>query len=306
MNPELQSSAEQERVKETRVILEFMRHGEKDANKIEPKKTDEEIRLTPQGRGQAMEKGKEIGPQPEVALAWGSPKKRTQETATHVMMATDERINQDASLEEMEYAIAQEVKFGKKIIEDERLNFSVSGPEGKEMLEAFKAGQYLSYLVEKSDRRAIELGDKSSSTYTRYAGNIAEICARYMQIGKNFNRIATQSDKYEKYGNQLERYLATHQGVMEGFIAKVLEKTQDVSARDAFITSVGSGFKELQGAHIEILNRGNEQSILMSYEMPREGGTIKAETLEIDPKTIEEIIDERADLEKQVSEHTAP
>jgi len=284
----------QEGEKEAKIILEFMRHGKKEDSK---EKSNEDLLLTEEGRVQAHKKGEKLNPQTEVSVAWGSPKKRTQETAAHVMLANEE-INPKASLEEMEEAIAKELKVGKKVIKDERLDFDLSGPEGKEMMAAFKEGKYLPFLVEKSDQRAIELGDKVSSTYTRYAGNIAEIIGRYAQIGDNFNRIASKTDKYEKFGDKLERYLASHQGVVEGFVAKVLEKTEGKEKRDEFIASVGGGFKETQGISVEIINKGNEQKIGITYEING-----NKETLEIDKKLLDDIVEERKLFEKEVEKN---
>ncbi len=282
---------------ETKIILEFMRHGEKEPNKEEPKKAEKEIRLTKKGRTQAAEKGKGLNPQSEVSLAWGGPKKRTQETALRVMLANEEKIDPDVSLEEMEEIIAEELKEGKKLKEDEKLNFDLSGLEGKELLAAFMEGKYLPFLIESSDKRAIETGDIKSSTYSRYAGNIAEIISRYAKIGNNFNRIVSKTDKYEKFGNQLERYLGSHQGVVEGFVAKVLEKTQGKEKRDEFIKSVGGGFKETQGIRVEIANSGIEQKILITYNING-----NAETLDIGKDIIEEIIQERKEFEQKVKE----
>lgn len=294
MLKETSYSPEKEKQIVTKIILEFMRHGEKESDKT---KSDEEVRLTEKGRKMAQEKGVELDPQSEVALAWGSPKKRTQETAIHAMLP---EINENASLEEMQEVIAQEQKVGKKLVEDERLNFDLSGPEGKEMMDAFKAGQYLQYLIEKSDQRAIELGDQTSSSYSRYSGNIAEILNRYAKIGDNFNRIASKSEKYEEFGNQLERYLASHQGVVEGFTAKVLEKTQGAEKRDEFIKSLGSGFKETEGIHVEVVNNGNEQKISIAYKLNGD-----KETIEINKELLEEIIKDRQDFEKAVEENKA-
>lgn len=283
-------SPEGEKVVETKVILEFMRHSKKESDET---KTDEEARLTEEGRKMAQERGMSLEPQKEVSLAWGSPKQRTQETALHVMLP---EIDENMTLEEMKETIAQEQKIGGKIKEDLRLNFDVSGPEGKEMFEAFKEGKYLQYLIEKSDQRAIELKDKVSSSYARYAGNIAEIVSRYTKIGNNFNRIASQKEDYEEFGNQLERYITTHQGVVEGFLAKVLEEKEGVEKRDEFIKALGKGFKELQGIHVEIINDGSQQKIRIDYTV-----NDKAESVEIDNELLEKIIKDRADFEEQVN-----
>ena len=203
-SPELNFSPEDEKEITTKIILEFMRHGDKE---IDKSKADEEIRLSQKGRMQAIEKGKELNPQAEVSLAWASPKKRTQETAYHVILAKEENINPDDSLEEMENTISQELKVGKKIIQDKRLNLGSNGSLRKELLDAYKNGQYIEFLVEKSDQRAIDLGDRISSSYSRFAGNTAEIIYRYIKIANNFHRLAGNTDKCEEYGNQLERYL---------------------------------------------------------------------------------------------------
>ena len=290
MNIEHSHAPENEQRVKTKIILEFMRHGEKENDKT---KSDEEVRLTEKGRMMAGEKGEELDPQKEVSLAWGSPKKRTQETALRAMLPD---IDPNASLEDIEEMIREEQKFGKKLIVDERLSFDLSGPEGKEMLAAFKEGKYLQYLISESDKRAIELGDKTSSSYLRYAGNISEIINRYAKIGDNFNRIASKDDKYKEFGNQLKRYLATHQGVAEGFVAKVLEEAQGPEKRDEFISSVGSGFKETEGIHLEIQNNGNHQEITITYQING-----NKETIAVSRDLIENIIKDREEFEKKIT-----
>jgi len=271
--------------------LEFMRHGEKEPEGTKP---DGELQLTERGREMAQEKGRQLSAQKEVSLTWGSPKKRrTRETVLHAMLPD---INKDANPEEIEEIISREQKIGKKFIEDERLDFNFNGPEGKEIDEAFDEETFLRFLVEKSDKRAIELQDKESSTYSRFAGNIAEIISRYSAIGDSFNRIASNKDDYKKFGNQMERYLGTHQGVVEGFVAKVLEKTQGVEKRNEFIDSLGNGFKETEGIRIEVINKGAEQKIIVNLKING-----KTESLEINRDLIEDIINERNEFEKHIA-----
>lgn len=281
----------------TRVVLEFMRHGEKGAK--EAGKSEEEIRLTPVGREQADAKGKSLRPQVEVSVGRASPRKRTAETALHAILAG--QVSPQASLEEMEEQIAAEMKVGKKLAVDPRLSFDLSGPEGQEAVVAFKQGKFLPFLIHDSDRRAIETNDKVSSTYSRFAGNIAEIIARYVNMASNFNRLAAKTDKYEKYGNQLERYLGTHQGVVESFLAKVLEKVAGESKRDEFINSVGGGFKETEGIHVEIQNIGRERQVItITY-----GLNGKKETVNVEKTLLEEIIRDRAKFEEEVKKHSS-
>ncbi|MDD4902047.1 MAG: histidine phosphatase family protein [Patescibacteria group bacterium] len=282
---------EGERQVETRVVLEIMRHSIKEKA---PEKPDAEIRLSQAGRDLANLKGERLQAQPEVSLAWGSSRKRTHETALRSMLP--EHINPYQSLEEIEAMIAQEQKYGKKVIVDDRLNFDLSGPAGVEAMDAFKKGEYLENIFEKSDQRALELGDKTSSTYLRQAGNVAEIIDRYAQVGNNFNRLAARTDKYEKFGNQLERYLATHQGIFECFVAKVLEKKFGVEKRREFQKGLGNGSKETESIRVEIINRGPEQKIIVNYKIGD-----RQESVELDRNLIEEIIKERQEFDEKFS-----
>ncbi len=290
-----EKSPEIERGIETKIILEFMRHGEKEVNK---EKKEEEIRLTEKGKGQAVARGKDLNPQVEVSLARGSEKKRAQETSAHAMLANEERIDPNASLEEMEEANSNELKLGKKIVEDRRLGYQYSPEMAVDAANAIKEKRYFPFIIQESDSLAIKRGDKISSTFTRYAGNIAELIYRYSKVGNNFNRIASKSDKYEKYGNQLERYLGNHMGSVESFVAKALEKTKGVEKRDEFVKSVGGGFKETEGIYVEILNEGAEQKIFVTYAVNNE-----KKTIEINTELLEEIIGERNEFEKKVLEN---
>jgi len=300
---------EAEKNVETKVVLEFMRHGKKE---IDPSKSDDrEIRLSEEGRKMADEKGEKINPDAKISVAWGSPRKRTQETSGRAMFA-GENLPQDASLEEMngmieekfqnEQMLDKDYPYGvksKKIIEDERLGFNAHGPVGKEEDDA---PNFFQYIVDKSDSRAVELGDKESSTYLRYAGNIFEILQRYIKIGNNFNKLVSKSNGSEEYGNRLERYLGSHQGVLEPFILKILEKTQGKEKRNEYIKAIGDGFHETHGFRVEITNNGGDQKILLTYETPNNNGDdSKEETLEIDKKLIEEIIEERNEFEEKVA-----
>lgn len=287
--------------KKTKVILEFMRHGEKENDKT---KKNEDMMLTAKGKAQAREKGQKLKPQLEVSVGRGSLRKRTEETVMHAMLSGQDEVKPEASLAEMEKLVAREMKYGKKSTSDPRLDFDFTGPSGNELLTAFKAGKgvYLEYLVDRSDQRAIEAGDKTSTTYLRFAGNVAEIVDRYLHIGDKFNQIAAGTDKYEKFGNQLERYFGSHQGIVESFLAKILEKQEGDTARDEFIKSVGAGFQEMQGIRVEIMNDGDNQSMSINYEMPGEDGKNFEKILEIDPKIIREIIDERDNFEKNFND----
>lgn len=276
---------------ETRVVLEFMRHGQKENDKT---KANKELGLSEEGRIQADAKGEKLRPQTEMAVGWGSPKGRTQETVYRAMLA-EKGLSPEASLEEIEKIVSQELKVGKKMTVDERLDFNVKGPVGQEVLDAFKAGRGLAYTIFESDRRAVETGDKESSTYTRFAANIAELIVRYLKVSENFNRMASQTDKYEKFGNQLERYLGTHQTIVESFLAKILEKIYGSEKKEEFVKNIGEGFKETQGIRVEIVKKGQAQKIIITFEINNQ-----KETLEIEEDLLKDIIEERRLFEEKV------
>jgi len=277
----------------SKIVLEIFRHGEKEYRKDVPNK---ELRLTPIGRYQAAIKGKEIEPQPDVAVAIGSPRRRTQETAGRVMLAKKDEITPEMSLEEIEKFIELESKYGKKIISDPRLDYSLEGPLGKKMEENFKIGRCLQYIAYESDKDAIELKDKKSSTYSRAAGNVAEIIKKYTKIAANFDKIVKKNpEKYKKYNNQMERYLGSHLGVTELFLIKILEKIKGTEYRNKFIESLDNGFRETEGFRVEINNTSQGPKIEIKYKM-----NDKNESMEISPKIIDEIIKERDELEKKI------
>lgn len=282
---------------ESRVVLNFMRHGKKEKLDL----PDEEIPLTIQGKHDAWRKGIQARAHPEVAIALGGPRKRTRETSTHVMLGS--RVAPHADLEEMEREIAKELKYGKKVMMDERLNFRADGPVGQEVEEAAKKEEYFRYLLEQSDQRAVETHDLTSTTLTRHAGNVAELIQKYVSVSETFHKLASGPDKkYEKYGNRLERYLGTHLGIQESFIVKVLEKLGEEAKRQAFIEAYPKGFKELQGMNIDVSTRGSERTIFLSYEIPDKSGRLVTERILLTGEVLEKIIEERYQFEQAVAE----
>ena len=112
-------------------------------------------------------------------------------------------------------------------------------------------------------------------------------------MGNNFNRLATNSEKYEKFGNQLERYLGTQMSVPACFLVKVFEKTGNTKKKKEFLEALGPiGFKETQGIRIEIINQGLKQYIIISYE----AGNL-SDQIEINTNVIDEIIKDREEFE---------
>jgi len=289
------SEKNSEKVPATKVVLEIFRHSLKEND---PSKANSELLLTPEGRELARLKGEELNPQTKRALAGASPMDRAAQTALLVMLAGEKEIETDDNLNVMEEKIKKHLPVGKKLYRDERLSFAVSqGPAGQAAMKAFKSGNYLEWLAKDSDQMVMEHKDLETTSYLRQAGNIAELITRYQSVANSFNRLSTDSDKQEEYGHKLERYLATHQSVLESFVAKVLEIQQGLAARDEFNEKLGNGWKETKGARIEIINDGQSQRIFVSYQ----DGEGKSQELLIKPETITQIIQERAELEKLVN-----
>ena len=254
---------QQEEELEVEVFLKFFRHGPRETT---PDIPDKHIEITEEGRRRAREIGEKHGSDASISVAFGSDRDRTKETAAHIMLARQKEISPNANLKEMEEKIEEFTPF-KKITEDHRLSFYLNGATGLELKNAFKADQYLSVLINKSDDLAIEDGDKDTTTYIRQAGNIAEILAKYLKVADNMYRSRVKSEKNDdNLTKKLERYLGTHQRGCESLIAKCLEKISGSKVRDEFVESVGNGFKELEGMDVTIKQGVDGKKIVITYQ----------------------------------------
>jgi hypothetical protein len=261
----------------SKIELRFFRHGEK---KEEEEKYDHEIGLTEKAKERAMEKSqtKNI----KQSVAFGSKRTRAQEQAGFEMAGGQEEITGKESLEELKEKLNKDLKVGSKLGIDKKLDFDADweSPYGQQ-LDA--AEDFLSFLIEKSDRLAQELGDKNSFTYSRGAANVANIIDKYLKIAPIWDKLI--QEKQKKYTDTLERFLGSHQGVGESFLAKAIEKTKGKQERSKFVQALDNeGFDYAEGFDIEILNKGTETPKI--YIMYKKG---EFEFDEIVPK---EIIDE--------------
>jgi len=277
----------EERVKDytSKIELVFMRHDEKEKDKT---KSDEEVRLTPSGKMRAQNKAE----QDDISqsMAFGSPRKRTQETSGLVMSGKLEEITGKETLEELKEKLDKDLplKSGSKIRVDDRLNFETdfNSDYGKKALDAVN-GKYLKFLVEDSDRLAKEENDDKSSTYSKQAQAIASIVEKYYDIAPRFNELVQDKDK--KYKDTMKRFLGSHQGVLESFLAKIIEKTKGVEERDKFVEVLNNqGFDYAEGFEIDIKNKElGEPTVHLSYKKEKEGETI----FEFDEDLPKEILD---------------
>lgn len=270
----------------SKIKLIFMRHDEKENDKT---KNDEEVRLTPAGKIHAKEKAE----QDDISqsMTFGSPRKRTQETAGLIMSGQSEGITGTETLEELKEKLDKDLtlKSGSKIRVDDRLNFEAdfTSNYGKKALEAAKSGKYLKFLVEDSDRLAKEENDNKSSTYTKQAQAIASIIQKYYGIAPRFNELV--QDKNKNYEDIMKRFFGSHQEVLESFLAKIIEKTKGIEERDKFVQALNNqGFDYAEGFDIEIKNKeSGEPTIHISYKKEKDGEKIFEFDEDVDKEALE-------------------
>lgn len=293
MKEDFEKKIESQEQPTSKVVLEFFRHGEKDGD------NSLETRLTALGRSQAIEKGKKIKPQPEVALAIGSPRKRTQETAVRVILAEKEEIIPEMSLEEIEKFISSEQKYGKKIVSDPRLDFIFTGQLGVKAIKIFREDKKLMhYLANESDQDALKFKDFESTTYSRGAGNVAELIWKYIKIAPMFDKIVQKNpEKYARHKNQMERYIGSHLSALEPFLIKIVEKNQGIESRNKFVELLEPGLADTEGFRVEISNAPSGIGLKIKYKFGDQ-----EESVEISPEIIEEIIKEKNELNRKIEE----
>ncbi len=271
--------------KQPEIILHFFRHSEKESDK---NKTDEEINLTEKGREMALnyrESNKNI----HQSIAFGSPKKRTQETAIYQMLGGDNGIVETHSFEKLKEKVNKNLKVGSKFGVDKNLDFpDIEMSQFKQMVYgAFKKNEYISFLVNESDKLGV-MFDSETETYSFKAAQVAKIIQKYVLIEDRWESL--QKDKTKQYNPELERFLGTHQGIQECFLAKLIEITEGVDERERFIQSLysGNGFDYNEGIEVKIHKNENGSKIVeIEY---------KGEKYQISKSLSPEIISKIADL----------
>jgi len=273
MNEVYQAPEGSEKMEQIKIVLKFVRHGEKENDKT---KSDTEVRLTEAGRLYASSLSEE-GVDLTNTVAFGSPRKRTQETAGLIMAGGQDEISGTESLEELKQKVNEGIGFGSKIAQDKRLDFVLppKGPYFDEMMTAFKEGRLLKYIVEESNQKAKEIGGgKDLMSYDTQASKIAEIVAKYLKIMPRWEQIANDEEKDVK--PVMERILASHQSVTESFLAKIVELTKGVAERDTLVSALGNqGFGFAEGFKAEIVRGDNgEEQVRVTFKKEKDGQTI--------------------------------
>lgn len=250
----------------SKIDLKFFRHDRKESDKS---KTDEEIQLTPAGRENAKAQAKETNL--AQAVAFGSPRQRAQQTAGFIMAGANENITGTESLTELREKVDESLSYGSKIGVDSKLNFELDGDNEyvRAAYVAFNAGEFMKFVVEESDRIAKETGDTKSSTYATMAASIASIIKKYYGIAPRWDDLV--KDETKKYQPILERFLGTHQGIQESFLAKLIELTRGVEARDKFIALLkNQGFDYAEGFETKVITKPGEPAPIIHITYKKE------------------------------------
>ena len=273
------------------IRLEFLRH-DKPLPKS-PGQSADKMPLAPESRGHAEEIGKTKNPDPTRAVAFGSPRVRSQETALRQLLANEDWVTEETSLEEIEQGISDRMPVGGKLLVSEKLNYrSDANPDYAKVYQSHYAGakDLVPFLFNESDDLTVRLGDTEDFSYTRLAANVAELIKKYVGILPRWEQLA--EEKPETYGEnpELQRFLGTHSTISESFLLKVIEKTQGRGAAQDFVNALpdknGIGFSDGISAVVDEFDGATKISI-----------TFHAQHWEIDENVLDEIISDRDQLD---------
>ena len=262
---EINTSPEQSE-KASEVTLHLFRHAEQ---LKDPNKTNQAFELTEAGRKQAMEKSGATGGERNLkqTMAFGSPRKRAQQTAGFAMAGGFiDSITGTESLEELKGKIDKDIKVGSKIGVDPRLDFHLdkNTPFGREAYEAvFVKYNYVQFLVNRSDELAVETNDPKASTYSRHARDVAQIVKKYAGVGNQWTTLV-EGGKYQD--PKLERFLGTHGGDAESFLLKVIERVKGVEERNRLLDLMPHQFDYTEGFDVTLTNQGSEQKLHILFK----------------------------------------
>ncbi|PJA47726.1 hypothetical protein CO172_00510 [Candidatus Uhrbacteria bacterium CG_4_9_14_3_um_filter_36_7] len=167
---------------------------------------------------------------------------------------------------------------------------------GRELYEHDASKDALIYLWKSSDRRVRELLDQKTTSYSRAAGNIAELVQKYVRIFPHWEKIVKKDpEKYKKFKNEFQRFFGSHQTFIECFLLKVIEKVEGSLAVEDFINRFpdknGFGFSE--GFTVQIKDTEGEKPDLCIHFHEQEWN--------IPISILDEIIKERDELNQFVN-----
>jgi len=278
------------------INLHFFRHDEK--GKLGENQWDYQVRLTEEGKQHSKQVWQEKWIDSEIAVGYHSPRERTKETLYHRLNLPGVEVNQ--SLEEIDEKVSQHFQIGKKAQQNSRLNFYLGGEKksdlekefNEEAYKHFNGGGYSFWVMEESDRWFKKLNDIRISSYSKVAGDFAEIVQKYFRIltnkVKNTDTGRKKADWTVTY--ELQRLFANHGEVGELFLMKIIEKDKWKKYLKDFIIKYFPKwyFDYSEGFEIEIGEYNlHEVKMILKYEK---------EEFKISPQMLKEMVEERDNL----------
>ena len=279
---------------EPTIRLEFFRHDYKD--ETQPNQSDQNIRLTTEGREHATEMGRSRNPHPEVGLVYCSPRDRSAETALRQLLANEADIQVADTLEDIQRKIRKKIQKGHKIVRTDKLDYSYASKGFREATAKHytESKDLAQFMFEESDSLVLGLKDANSTSYSRNAGNVAELIKKYIEVFPSWERVAkSKPEKYIQFNNEMQRFMGSHLAVTECFLMKVIEKLEGKLAVREFLTTLSdkNGFDFSEGYSVVICRRDG----LVSIEV-----TFMAKTRVITPELIQQIINEKNELNETI------
>ncbi|MDP3964067.1 MAG: hypothetical protein Q8Q20_00185 [bacterium] len=295
ISPEMR---EGEDMPESKVVLHFFRHDRKENSR--PEQDDKDVELTIEGRSNALQMGKLFPSKIETSWAAGSERIRSAHTALNRMAAQTGLLTPRMSYEQASRIVNEELKVGKKVTMLPELGFSYEEKFYETVSERIRQGHFLEFVANESDALALKQQDTTSSTYSRAAANFASLIAREMRAANAWQRVVREHpEKYADQENTMERYLGSHQVILENMYMKVVEKTHGREKLLQFIENMrdeegkANGFDFHEGYTFTITNGTEGQKLMLE-------GIRGFENMEVTPELLQEIIDDAIHLDEAI------
>lgn len=254
-----------------KIRLELFRHDDRAENAhpgLQNIDQNQKIPLSIQGRIHSAQEGLSNNPQPETALAYGSPRERSLETALRQMLSEQPELEEKSFDEIKESVTNGKIK---KYLTTPLLDYNFESNEKyREAIDEhyFNKKDMVSFLYHDSDNLAKELGDDTLTTYSRQASNVAKLINKYVNILPHWKQLAGESDKYTNFQNELQRFMGSHGGILESFLMKVIDKKEGRDAVEKFINSLSdkNGFGYSEGYSVIIEDKDNKPAVNITYK----------------------------------------
>lgn len=177
-----------------------------------------------------------------------------------------------------------------RVLENDLLNFKLgSGVFDEESLKAFTDKKYLKWIIEDSDKRAVETGQvvDQVETFSTQAANVA-LFLETMGFEK-------AKEIVHSGGGREHVFITSHKGVLESFLYKVITLKSGEEKAKEFVKSLADedGFVENQGFKLTFeMFEGEDWKITIPYE---------DQVYILDANDLGKIIKEGIDLREQLS-----